>query len=63
MKLLDTIKERYNVISDAELSRKLNVAPPTISRIRNGIVGVSPEIILRIYDAFGMSIEEIRELL
>lgn len=63
MKLLDTIKERYNVKNDAELSRKLDVAPPTISRIRHGVVSVSAEIILRIHETFDMPVKEIRELL
>jgi len=38
MKLLDTIKERHSIKSDAELSRKLDVPPPTISKIRSGRV-------------------------
>jgi len=63
MKLLDTIKERHSIKSDAELSRKLDVPPPTISKIRSGRVSVSAEIILRIHETFNMPVKEIRELL
>ena len=63
MKLLDTIKERYNIKNDAELSRKLDIPPPTISRIRHGVVNVSAETILRIHETFDMPVKEIRELL
>jgi plasmid maintenance system antidote protein VapI len=63
MKLLDTIKERYSVKNDAELSRKLDVPPPTISKIRSGKVSVSADMILRIHETFEMPVKEIRELL
>lgn len=63
MKLLDTIKERHSIKSDAELSRKLDVPPPTISKIRSGRVSVSADMILRIHETFGMTVKEIRELL
>jgi plasmid maintenance system antidote protein VapI len=63
MKLLDTIKERHSIKSDAELSRKLDVPPPTISKIRSGRVNVSADMILRIHETFNMPVKEIRELL
>ena len=63
MKLLDEVKKRYEVKNDAELSRKLDVPPPTISKIRSGKVNVSADMILRIHENFGMPVKEIRELL
>jgi len=63
MKLLDAVKERYAVKNDAELSRKLDVPPPTISKIRSGKVNVSADMILRIHETFDMPVKEIRELL
>jgi len=63
MKLLDEIKKRYEVKNDAELSRKLDVPPPTISKIRSCKVNVSADMILRIHETFGMPVKEIRELL
>lgn len=63
MKLLDTIKQRYNVKNDAELSRRLDVPPPTISKIRSGKTAVSSDMILRMHETFDMPVKEIRELL
>jgi plasmid maintenance system antidote protein VapI len=63
MKLLDTVKERYSVKNDAELSRKLDVPPPTISKIRSGKISVSADMILRIHETFGMPVADIRALL
>jgi plasmid maintenance system antidote protein VapI len=63
MKLLDTIKERYSIKNDAELSRTLDVPPPTISKIRSGRVNVSADIILRIHEVLGMPVADIRSLL
>ncbi len=63
MKLLDHVKETYGVPSDAELSRKLKVSPPIISRIRNGKCQVSAEIMIRIHEAFDMSIKDIKAML
>ena len=63
MNLLDAVKERYAIKNDAELSRKLDVPPPTISKIRSGKVNVSADMILRIHETFDMPVKEIRELL
>jgi plasmid maintenance system antidote protein VapI len=63
MKLLDAVKKRYAIKNDAELSRKLDVPPPTISKIRSGKVNVSADMILRIHETFDMPVKEIRELL
>lgn len=63
MKLLDAVKERYNVKNDAELSRRLDVPPPTISKIRNGNINVSSDMILRIHETFDMPVKDIRSLL
>ena len=63
MKLLDAVKERYSIKNDAELSRTLDVPPPTISKIRSGKVNVSSDIILRIHESLGMPVADIRSLL
>ena len=63
MKLLDAIKERYSVKNDAELSRRLDVPPPTISKIRTGVINVSSDMILRIHETFDMPVKDIRSLL
>lgn len=63
MKLLETLKEKYELKNDAEISRRLEVAPPVISRIRSGKSGVSADIILRIHENLGMPVADIRALL
>jgi plasmid maintenance system antidote protein VapI len=63
MKLLDTVKERYSIKNDAQLSRTLDVPPPTISKIRSGRVNVSSDMILRIHECLGMPVADIRALL
>lgn len=62
-KLLDTVKEKYNVKSDAALSRALGVAPPVLSKIRSDDLPVGPNMILRIHEAFDMPVKEIRAAL
>jgi len=63
MQLLDKIKELYSIKNDAQLSRTLDVPPPTISKIRSGKVGVSSDMILRIHETLGMTVTDIRALL
>jgi plasmid maintenance system antidote protein VapI len=63
MQLLDAIKEQYSIKNDAELSRTLDVPPPTISKIRSGKVNVSADMILRIHECLGMSVADIRSFL
>lgn len=63
MKLLDHLKENFGMKNDADIARTLNIAPPIVSRIRNGKSNVSAEIILRIHEAFEMPIKDIKALL
>lgn len=63
MKLLDTLKEKYGLKNDAAISRALEVAPPVISRIRNGKLEPSSDIILKIHEKLGMPVSDIRACL
>jgi plasmid maintenance system antidote protein VapI len=63
MQLLDKVKELYSIKNDAQLSRTLDVPPPTISKIRAGKVNVSADMILRIHETLGMPVADIRALL
>ena len=62
MKLLDTLQEKYNLKNDAAISKALEVAPPVISRIRNGKASVTVDITIRIHETFGMPIADIKAL-
>lgn len=60
--LLDHLRAIGIGNSDLAIAKKLNITPPVISRIRNGKKGFTAKIILAIYDATDLSIEQIREL-
>lgn len=62
-KLFDAIRETHGIKSDSALAIKLGAENATISKVRNGHYGVSAELILKVYDTFGLSIERIRELI
>jgi plasmid maintenance system antidote protein VapI len=63
MKLLDEVKERYSIKNDAQLCRTLDVPAPTISKIRNGKINVSADMILKIHECLGMPVADIRSFL
>lgn len=60
--LLDTIIQQEKLKNDAQLCRILEVRPATISKIRNGINRLSPELILAFHETFGMPVAAIRKL-
>lgn len=47
--------------NDAELSKKLGIAPPVISKIRNNKLPVRSTLILRIHDVFKIDIAAIKD--
>ena len=61
-KLLDTLKAKFNLKTDAELSWMLGVPPSSLSKMRSGMP-VSAERILQIHDATGWEIKRIKGLL
>lgn len=61
--LLDGVILHLGIKNDAALSRLLSLAPPVISKIRHQHLPVSPGVLLKLYDASGLSIETLRALL
>lgn len=61
--LLDGVIRHLDLKNDAALSRTLHLAPPVISKMRHARLPVSPGILLKLYDASGLSIEALRTLL
>jgi len=61
-KLFDYIKQKHKLTSDSQLARFLFSSSPTISRIMNGRLGLTPKMILIVYDRTGMPIDQIRSL-
>lgn len=61
-KLFDFLKDKFRLKNDAALSVALDVAPPVISKIRHGSK-ITPGMMIRIHEAFHVSIAEIRQLI
>lgn len=61
--LLDGVMARYQIKNDAELSRCLQLAPSSISKIRRRRVPLSDVVLLRVHDAFDIPIAELKQLL
>ncbi|QGZ42610.1 hypothetical protein [Pseudoduganella flava] len=62
-RLLDALAERLGAKNDAALSRALEVAPPVLSKIRHGRLPVGATILLRMHEASGIGIRELRDLM
>ena len=60
--LFDVIKVEFEIKTDAELARKLDLTAPQISKVRARVNGCTDSMILRIHEAFGLTAQEIREL-
>ena len=61
--LLDVLIKKLNLKNDAALCRALKVAPPIISKIRHHQAPVGASLLIRMHDATGLSISELRELM
>lgn len=62
-RLLDTLLALLNLKNDAALSRMLEVTPPVISKIRHRRLPVGASLLIRMHEATGMSIRELRDLM
>lgn len=62
-RLMDRLRELRRLRTDAELSRILGVKAPTLSKIRTGKSKISAAVILRIHEAYGMPVAELRAML
>ncbi len=61
-KLFDHIREAYNLKSDMQLAHMLSVRTPLISKIRNGIIRITPVVIIAIHEQTNMPIARIKEM-
>ena len=62
-KLLDALKEKMGAASDYALSRMLNIAPPVISKLRNGRLAVDVGLLNRLHRTSGMEVQAMKDLL
>lgn len=58
--LLDLMLERMNLKNDAQVSRALNSSPPIVSKIRHGVAPVGPALLIRMHEASGVSIADLK---
>lgn len=58
--LLDAIIKHLGIRNDAALSRRLEVAPPVISKIRHRMLPIGATLLIRIHEETGWTIKEIR---
>ena len=61
--VLDYLIEKGWAKDDQAIAKLLNTTPPVISRVRNNRRGVTPNLILAIYDNTNLTIDEIRDLI
>jgi hypothetical protein len=62
-RLLDTVIERMGLKNDAALSRTLQVAPSTITNVRNGQRPFNSALLICLHEQTGISIRELRMML
>lgn len=62
-RLLDALLQNMRLKNDAALSRMLEVAPPIISKIRHYHLPVSASLLIRMHEATGVSIGDLRFLM
>ncbi len=60
--LLDTLRERYKLKSDAKLADFLHIEKSILSYVRTRKMQLTPLLTLKFYDHTNLTIEEIREL-
>jgi len=60
--LLDFIIQKLQLKNDAALSRRLQIGPAVISKLRHRTLAVGPNLMIRIHDEANMSITDIRRL-
>lgn len=53
---------KYDLKNDTELAEFIGTAPSQLSQIRNDKMGLSPRLVLSVYDKTNLTIEDIREM-
>jgi plasmid maintenance system antidote protein VapI len=61
--LLGHLLTHLKLKNDAALARELEVAPPVISKIRNGRMPVGATLLIRMHEVSDISIKELRALM
>lgn len=62
-RLLDAVIRKMHLKNDAALSRMLGMHPPTISKMRNGILPIGASILMRMHETTDIPIRRLRALM
>lgn len=62
-RLLDTLIQHLELKNDAALSRKLEVSPPILSKVRHLRLPVGASLLIRMHEESGLSISDLRRLM
>jgi len=62
-KLIDDLMHEHRIKNYAELSRKLGVAPPVISKTISGDLVIGSNMLLRLHEHLGANVAEMRAAL
>lgn len=62
MKLLDYLIKNYGYKNDNAISLGIGISKGTISKIRNGKLKTSADIMIKIHEMYGLPIAQIKEL-
>lgn len=62
-RLLDTLRENLRLKNDAQLCRFLEIAPPIVSKIRHRRLPVGASLLIRMHEASGLNIKDLRFLM
>jgi len=60
-KLIEFLITQFKRKNDAHISRDLMVAPPVISKIRNGHLPIGDSFVLAIHERYGVDVKTIRD--
>ena len=63
MKLLDFLKQKFDIKNDRQLALALGVQAPAISKIRHGHSSITADFILKVHEAFEIPVKEIKALI
>lgn len=61
--VLDTVKEKLGIHTDAELCHALDISPPVLSKLRSGTVIMGPAYLIRLHEASDIGTLELKKLL
>lgn len=60
---IDRVIKRLGLKNDSALARHLSIAPPTISKVRNGLIPMSAGMMVLISEETGWPTKEIKALI